>query len=223
MSAGAPQESASTTPDARSCGLPDRTKGGGDGPLRRTHQRFLRARQQGRLLEKTRGRWRRRQGATRRRQERCLRKIPRYSPLRKLATARRWALPRDGSAALPATRSAMNRSLSRSPSGGTDVRRSATGVSLHNTRCAILWTPGPHERWRRRSRSGGRTGAPSGSTARQAPGKDAWQVEASAGCNAYTAGKVFAEESAILTVAGACDGTTAGLAARRIRTHRRSA
>jgi hypothetical protein len=40
-------------------------------------------------------------------------------------------------------------------------------------------------------------------------------VEASAGCIAYTAGKVSAEDSAILTVAGACDGTTARLAARR--------
>jgi hypothetical protein len=45
--------------------------------------------------------------------------------------------------------------------------------------------------------------------------KDARQVEASAGCSAYTAGKVFAEDSAILTVAGACDGTTAGFAAQR--------
>jgi hypothetical protein len=35
-------------------------------------------------------------GAARTRRERCLRKIPRYSPLRKLATARRRALPRDG-------------------------------------------------------------------------------------------------------------------------------
>jgi hypothetical protein len=33
--------------------------------------------------------------------------------------------------------------------------------------------------------------------------------------SAYTAGKVSVEESAILTVAEACDGTTAGLAARR--------
>ncbi len=63
----------------------------------------------------------------------------------------------------------------------------------------------------------GRTGAPSGLTARQASGTDAQQVEASAGCSAYTAGKVSAEDSAILTVAGACDGTTAGLAARRTR------
>jgi hypothetical protein len=65
------------------------------------------------------------------------------------------------------------------------------------------------------SRSGGRTGAPSGSTARQAPRKDARQVEASAGCRAYTAGKVSAEDFAILTVAGACDGTTAGLVTGR--------
>lgn len=42
-------------------------------------------------------------------------------------------------------------------------------------------------------------------------------VEAAAGCSAYTAGKVSAEGPAILTVAGACDGTTAGLAARRTR------
>jgi hypothetical protein len=56
---------------------------------------------------------------------------------------------------------------------------------------------------------------PSGSTAKQALGKDARQVEASAGCGAYTAGRVSAEDSAILTVAGACDGTTAGLSARR--------
>jgi hypothetical protein len=56
---------------------------------------------------------------------------------------------------------------------------------------------------------------PPGSTSRQAPGKDARQVEAAAGSSAYTAGKVFAEDSAILTVAGACDGTTAGFAARR--------
>jgi hypothetical protein len=67
------------------------------------------------------------------------------------------------------------------------------------------------------SRSGGRTGAPSGATVRQAPGNNARQVEAAAGCSAYTAGKVFAEDPAILTVAGACDGTTAVLAARRIR------
>jgi hypothetical protein len=47
--------------------------------------------------------------------------------------------------------------------------------------------------------------------------KDAQQVEASAGCSAYTAEKVSAEDAAILTVAGACDGTAAGLAARRTR------
>jgi hypothetical protein len=58
---------------------------------------------------KTRGRWRRRQAAAGTWRERCPRKIPRYSPLRKLATARRRASPRDGLAAWPATRSAMNR------------------------------------------------------------------------------------------------------------------
>jgi ribosomal protein L37AE/L43A len=65
--------------------------------------------------------------------------------------------------------------------------------------------------------SGGRTGAHSGTTARQAPAKDARQVEVPAGCSACTAGKVSAEDSAILTVAEACDGTTAGLATRRTR------
>jgi|GEM_PF-5854775 len=49
-----------------------------------------------------------------------------------------------------------------------------------------------------------------GTTAGQAPAKDARQVEAPAGCGALTAGKVSADNSAILTVAGACDSTTAG-------------
>jgi hypothetical protein len=52
---------------------------------------------------------------------------------------------------------------------------------------------------------------------RQAPGKDAQQVEEAAGCSAYTAVKVCTEESAILTVAEACHGTTAGFVARRTR------
>jgi hypothetical protein len=86
-------------------------------------------------------------------------------------------------------------------------------------------SPIPAARFRElpdRTRGGGNVPArrthrcsPPGSTARQAPGKDARQVEASAGCGAYTAGKVSAEDSAILTVAGACDGTTAGFAAQR--------
>jgi hypothetical protein len=105
---GAPRSQPSPIPAARSRGLPDRTKGGGDVPVRRTHRRSPPAHRRGRFLEKTRGRWRRRQGAARGRRERCLRKIPRYSPLRELATARRQALPRDGPAALPATQSAVN-------------------------------------------------------------------------------------------------------------------
>jgi hypothetical protein len=92
------------------------------------------------------------------------------------------------------------------------------GASRHRSpRRAIPWTPGPHERWRQRPGPAYAPAPPFGSTARQAPGKDARQVEAAAGCGAYTAGKVFAEDSAILTVAGACDGTTAGLVARRTR------
>jgi hypothetical protein len=67
------------------------------------------------------------------------------------------------------------------------------------------------------SRSGGRIGALSSATARQAPGNNARQVEEEAGCRAYTVGKVSAQDSAILTVAGACDGTTAGFAARQTR------
>jgi hypothetical protein len=100
---------------------------------------------------------------------------------------------------------------------GTHAAGAPREPAVNDTCRAISWTPGLHERWRRRPGPADAPAFPSGSTARQAPGKDARQVEASAGCRAYTAGKVSAEDSAILTVAEACDGTTAGLAARRTR------
>jgi hypothetical protein len=62
-----------------------------DVPVQRTHRRSFRLEPRGRRLKKTRGRWRRPPAAARRRRERCLCRIPRYSPLRKLATARRQA------------------------------------------------------------------------------------------------------------------------------------
>ena len=71
------------------------------------------------------------------------------------------------------------------------------------------WSGVPVQRTHRRSLPARRRG--------QALEKDARQVEAPAGRGAYTAGTVSMEESAILTVAGACDGTTAGRAARRTR------
>jgi hypothetical protein len=70
----------------------------------------------GRLLKKTRGKWRRPPAAARTRRERCLWKSPRYSPLRELATARRQAVQRGGPAALPAATSAINRKRSASRS-----------------------------------------------------------------------------------------------------------
>jgi hypothetical protein len=222
-------------------------------------RRSLRHNVQAGSWKKTRGRWRRRQGAARTRRERCLWKIPRYSPLRELATARRQTLPREEPAAWSATRSAMKlcfgslsislqraadpvsagvstRSIAlarcpveakrrvgrgvgcgRGPSaffeGGTNAAGAPRMPAVIDPRRAISWTPRRHERWRRRPRSGGRHPV---LPPAQRPGrlleKDARQVEASARCRAYTAGKVFAEDSAILTVAGACDGTAADLA-----------
>jgi hypothetical protein len=57
---------------------------------------------------------------------------------------------------------------------------------------------------------------PSGPTTGQAYQTDAQQVEAKAGRGAQRAGQVSAEDAAILAVAEACDGTTTGIAARRI-------
>ncbi len=92
-------------------------------------------------------------------------------------------------------------------------RRSAPGAGRHRSPPRDLVDSRTARKVEATARSGRRTGASSSSTARQAPGKDAQQVEASAGRGAYTAGKVSAADSAILTVAGACDGTAAGLAA----------
>jgi hypothetical protein len=164
------------------------------------------------------------------RRERCLRKIPRYSPLRELATARRQALLRDEPTGWSATRSAMNRiyadcgsdPVTCSPSAeANDAACGSTPVIpwLRTRRCMRRRKePG------RRVRAGGQrvvvaaTSVAERAYATGGSGNNARQVEASAGCGAYTAGKVSAEDSAILTVAGACDGTTSGLAVRR--THR---
>jgi hypothetical protein len=78
-----------------------------DVPVQRTHRRSLPARAGGRRLKKTRGRWRRPPAAARRQRERCPCRIPRYSPLRKLATARRQASRDDGLVVLSATKSAL--------------------------------------------------------------------------------------------------------------------
>jgi hypothetical protein len=95
-----PRGQPSPIPAARSRELSRRTKGGGNAPSggRTGAPASATARQ---APEKTRGRWRHRQGAARTRRERCLRKIPRYSPLRELATARRQVFPCDGPAARP--------------------------------------------------------------------------------------------------------------------------
>jgi|GEM_PF-6071349 len=90
-------------------------------------------------------------------------------------------------------------------------RRSAPGASRYRSPPRDPVSSRTGERWRHPPRSADAGGAPSGSSVRQAPEKDARQVEASAGCGACEAGKVSVEASAILTVSGACDSTTAGL------------
>jgi hypothetical protein len=92
--------------------------------------------------------------------------------------------------------------------GGTDAAGAPREPAVTDTRSAISWTPGPHERWGgKRPRPADPPALRSGATVEQAL-KDARQVEAAAGCSARTAGKGSADDSAILTVAGACDGTT---------------
>jgi hypothetical protein len=44
----------------------------------------------------------------------------------------------------------------------TNAAEAPREPAVTDPRRAIAWTPGPHERWRYRSRSGGRTGAPPG-------------------------------------------------------------
>jgi len=80
-------------PAARSGELPHRTKRRGNGPVRRT-QGAPSGSTVRRIPQRTRGRWRRPLAAARRRREMCLWTIPRYSPSRERATARRHALPR---------------------------------------------------------------------------------------------------------------------------------